>query len=531
MGEDQIPDPRPQSNEQASERVGASGRSSTQPPPTGFWPKRLRTAAQRFLARDHTAARRSAPEPDFNESEETYRNLFRTLHDGFCILEAIFDTSRRAVDFLVIDANTAFERRVGSRELRGRRVSEAAPDLVASFERLGNVALGLGPAQFERRIAASGRWHEVFAYRAGSPDPGRLALLFKDITDRKQAEAELREREERLRMALEAGRMGTWRYDLTTGAQQWSRGQFEVFGLDPDGEPPTRELFLSLVLPEDRAIVEFGPEDLLPGRGFLDFEFRIRRPDGEVRWVVAHTVIRRGADGQPLEMVGLNWDVTARKQGEVALVESRERLQMLVGELQHRTRNLIAVVRATANTTSRSSRSLDDFMARFNEQLGALARVQSLLSRVQEGRPVAFDELVEAELAAHSAQTGDDGRIVLAGPKGVGLPFRAVQSLAMALHELTTNAVKYGALKQGNGTLSVSWRLQRSGERRAWLHVDWKESGVEMPDPGAGPRGTGQGRDLIERGLPYQFDALTSFAMDPDGVHCVISLPISDDSA
>jgi len=99
----------------------------------------------------------------------------------------------------------------------------------------------------------------------------------------------------------------------------------------------------------------------------------------------------------------------------------------------------------------------------------------------------------------------------------------------MVLHELATNAIKYGALKQPDGHLAIRWRLEAMGEGdKPWLQLDWKESGVKMPPAGANPNGTGQGRELIERALPYQFDAQTMFVMEPDGVHCTISLPVSE---
>jgi two-component system CheB/CheR fusion protein len=96
----------------------------------------------------------------------------------------------------------------------------------------------------------------------------------------------------------------------------------------------------------------------------------------------------------------------------------------------------------------------------------------------------------------------------------------------MALHELATNAIKYGALKQPNGHLAIRWRVETMGEGgEPRLLLDWKESGVDMPPFS---RRTGQGRELIEKALPYQFDAQTTFAMEADGVHCTISLPVSD---
>jgi two-component system CheB/CheR fusion protein len=97
------------------------------------------------------------------------------------------------------------------------------------------------------------------------------------------------------------------------------------------------------------------------------------------------------------------------------------------------------------------------------------------------------------------------------------------------LHELVTNAVKYGALKKPTGRLAIRWRLETSGEGgKPWLHLDWKESGVEMPPLRGTPQGTGRGRKLIEQALPYQFGAQTTFSMEPDGVHCTISLPVSE---
>ena len=119
--------------------------------------------------------------------------------------------------------------------------------------------------------------------------------------------------------------------------------------------------------------------------------------------------------------------------------------------------------------------------------------------------------------------------MTLDGPRGIPLRSRTVQSLAMALHELMTNAIKYGALKQPNAHLTIRWRQEAMAESgKPGLRLDWKESGVEMPPLSAETQGTGQGRELIERVLPYQFGAKTSFAMEADGVHCTISLPTSE---
>ena len=171
----------------------------------------------------------------------------------------------------------------------------------------------------------------------------------------------------------------------------------------------------------------------------------------------------------------------------------------------------------------RKCNTFADFAASYHDRLQALGRVQGLLFRQQRGDRVTFDELIEAELAAQSANGRDRGRVTLDGPKGVGLSSGTVQTLAMAVHELTTNAVKYGALKQPNGHLTIRWRQEPSEETgEPWLHIDWKgQTSVGC---------TGQGRQLIERALPYQFDARTTFALEADGAHCTISLPVASTS-
>jgi two-component system CheB/CheR fusion protein len=217
------------------------------------------------------------------------------------------------------------------------------------------------------------------------------------------------------------------------------------------------------------------------------------------------------------------------EERSAALRESQERLVTVVAELQHRTRNLISVVGRIAHRTLKASKTFEDFDASFQDRLEVLGRTQGLLFRAKEGDRVTFDELINTELATQSVRVEENGPVMLDGPKGVRLRSGTVQPLAMALHELLTNAVKYGALKQPNAHLTVRWRQETLPESgKPWLHLDWKESGVEMPPLGAKPQGSGQGRELIERVLPYQFDAQTTFAMEADGIHCTISLPASE---
>ena len=162
----------------------------------------------------------------------------------------------------------------------------------------------------------------------GDGRPLRGIGTLRDVHLRRQGEEALRESERRLRVALVAGRMGAWRYELATGAQQWDETQYALFGLDRS-LPPSRDLYLSVIHPDDVGKVTFETESL-PLDTYLDSEFRVIRPDGEIRWISAHSIARAGPDGAPAEMIGVNRDMTAQKETETALRISEERQRLAV---------------------------------------------------------------------------------------------------------------------------------------------------------------------------------------------------------
>ena len=207
---------------------------------------------------------------------------------------------------------------------------------------------------------------------------------------------------------------------------------------------------------------------------------------------------------------------------------------MLVAELQHRSRNLVSVVQGVSERTLASSETLDDFRPRFRSRLAALSRVNSLLSRLEEGNRITFDQLVQTELQAHGI-VGFDGQgeqVRLSGPEGIRLRSATVQTFALAIHELATNALKHGALSRPEGRLEVKWSVIPSKSEEGRLRVDWRESGVPVVYPETSsvdgvPRRQGYGRELIERALPYQLKAQTSYEITPEGVRCTIIVPVS----
>jgi two-component sensor histidine kinase len=168
------------------------------------------------------------------------------------------------------------------------------------------------------------------------------------------------------------------------------------------------------------------------------------------------------------------WGGTSTDIHELRGLQGRQ--QVLLSELQHRSRNLLTVVQGTAGQTARTTRSLEEFTSEFSGRLEALARAQSLIEETNHGM-IELRAIVEAELAARG-----DGANATASGDPVELPPKSIQVLALALHELGTNAVKYGALREPGGELAVTWRLQ---DDRAKLRV--ASSGAKRRDP-AGER-------------------------------------------
>lgn len=457
------------------------------------------------------------------ESEAKYRHLFNSIDEGFCIVELIFDDRQRPVDYRFLSVNPAFDQQTGLGDATGRTMRELLPGLEANwFETFDRIALNGVAERFERRSGALDRWYEVYAFRVGTAEERQVALLFKDIQPRKSAEAALRESEERLSQFGEASSDVLWMRDAATYQWVYLTPAFEtIYGLDRATALSGDHMvsWVELIVPDDRAGAVESLHRVRAG-GSVTFEYRVRRPgDGGIRWIRDTGFPMRDAAGAVCWIGGVGRDITEER-------ETAEHMSVLVAELQHRTRNLMGVVRATADKTLRNSSGLADFRERYGTRLAALARVQGLLSRLAEGERVSFDALIRSEVAALD---GEASRVSLSGPKAVALRSSTVQIFAMALHELATNALKYGALAQPQAHLEIRWHVDAAEpERATWLHVDWRERGVRMPARDGLPQGSGSGRELIERALPYQLGARTTFVMEPDGVHCTIALPVSE---
>jgi PAS domain S-box-containing protein len=242
-----------------------------------------------------------------------------------------------------------------------------------------------------------------------------------------------------------------------------------------------------------------------------DGEVRINEATS-IRWYDFHIEPLRDMTGAIIGLTCAAVDITERKEGEA-------HLRLLMRELTHRSKNLLAVIQAMARQTARHAGSIDSFLEQFGARLQALARSHDLLVQ-EEWHGVSLAELVRSQLAAYLDRSGS--QITMEGPP-VTLRPEAAQSLGLALHELGINAVKFGALSTPSGRISITWSWQSRRERPA-VEIVWVEVGGP---PVMAPVQRGFGSLVVERNLARALDAAVELGFDPAGVRCCITIPVA----
>lgn len=254
----------------------------------------------------------------------------------------------------------------------------------------------------------------------------------------------------------------------------------------------------------------------------VDIEARLQVEGGGYRWSRLYLVPLRAKDGSVRNWTGMSMDIKARKEAEHGLRESEARLQGLAGELQHRVRNILTVVRSVFSRTVEGERPIEEIAEHFRGRLDSLARTQVILAQHPEGR-IDLQNLIRDELLSAGVQ---DGPLLSIGGPDVRLTPVQAELLALAFHELTTNALKYGALRVPGGHLDIGWtaNIGYSGERL--LDFKWTERGV--PAIPVRPAYRGFGMELIVDALPYRLGAQTQIEFAGGGMRCSIALPLPE---
>ena len=338
---------------------------------------------------------------------------------------------------------------------------------------------------------------------------GRLWTLM----ERARTEAALRDSEAWLRLAQEAAEMGVYERDLARRRARWSPPLFRIWGLDPEGRDPwiAEAEYDAFVLPEDLAALRAAraAQEVDPLVGRFAFEYRIRRADtGEVRWIASRGEYVRDAAGRAVLARGTVHDMTERKAAE-------ERQALLAREVDHRAKNALAVVQSVVQMTQ--VREPEAFKRAVQGRISALARAQTLLA---EDRWTGADlrVLLEGELAPFRDERQ---RVTLDGPRVI-LPPGAAQPIAMAAHELATNAVKYGALSVPGGAVTVRWRLE--GGTPGNLRLLWTERGG--PAVEGAPSRRGFGTRVLDGTVRGQLGGSMSLTWELGGLVCEMTVPL-----
>jgi PAS domain S-box-containing protein len=327
-----------------------------------------------------------------------------------------------------------------------------------------------------------------------------------DITSRKAAEEALAEREAELKAALDAGQLAVIDYNHLTGEVRASPRLSELYGYPP-GHRMTIDDIRARYDPDAAPdIHRKREEDAAASDTNFDWTLRLRLPDGSPRWLQGLGEYLRDEEGRILRSRGIVMDVTERKRWE-------EHQRLLVNELNHRVKNTLAVVQALAWQTFRGAPDVAAAQAAFEARLAALSAAHDLLTRQN------WEAASLADIAATSAGHAGayPGRILVSGPPVELAPKPAV-SVAMALHELSTNAIKYGALSNADGRVEIEWTV--AGER---LRLEWRERGGPAV---SAPSRKGFGLRLIERGLAAELDGEVKLTFDSEGLTCTIDAPL-----
>ena len=390
------------------------------------------------------------------------------------------------------------------------------PDDLPKLDAKAGRALANGESEvlLEFRTVRHGemRWIEsrtLISYNEAGKPVRRIGAQI-DVTERKQAEQALAERNTQLELTHKAARVGSYIYDVSTGMMRFSRANNVTYGLSERTLEVTAEQWLSRVHRDD--IQRLRAEHIQAfkeQRSELVSEFRSVRPGGEVRWIEARSLITYDHADHAVRMTGVYIDVTERRSSE-------DHKKMLIAELDHRVKNMLACVAAIAKRSQERSRSVKEFLDVLNGRINSLANAHALLSR-SRWKGVGLGELVRSELAF----CAKDETALIEGPE-VDLAALTTQTLAMVLHELTTNAAKYGALSNGHGLVMVRWRRQSRGPSRGKLVLEWRETGGP---PVVAPKTTGYGTSVIRNLVPYELGGTVDYVLVPDGIRCKIEIP------
>jgi diguanylate cyclase (GGDEF)-like protein/PAS domain S-box-containing protein len=267
-------------------------------------------------------------------SEKKYRLLFENMTTGFALHEIICDDQGKPIDYRFLEVNPAFETLTGVKtsDLVGKTVLEVLPNTEQYWiDTAGRVALTGESIAYQNYSRELQRTYDTWLF---SPEKYKFAVIFTDITERRKTEQELATLMERLDLATNAAQLGIWDWDVVNNEVVWDDRMYDLYGLKKEDYHAAYDAWVSVLFPDDREEAEQAVQNALTHQQPYDVEYRVRWPDGTVRFLKANGSVIRDEQGKPLRMIGINYDITERKQAEQALRQS-ENLLGLSQELGH----------------------------------------------------------------------------------------------------------------------------------------------------------------------------------------------------
>ncbi len=360
----------------------------------------------------------------------------------------------------------------------------------------------------ERWVAAKG---QVFVAEGRAV---RFIGTVRDVTQSRRAEQALRETEERYRLAARATNDAIWDWNLATNHVLWNEALTVAYGYASEAVDPTGDWWIAHIHPDDRARIDASIHAVIDGTGTAwSDEYRFLRADGSYADILDRGYVIRDGHGSAVRMIGAMLDISERKRAE-------EHQRLLTGELQHRVKNTLALVQAIASQTFRNAPDPDAAREAFAARLISLGRAHDILTR-SSWTEAPIIEVVEGALAVHRGAA--TARIRASGP-GVLLGAKAGLSLALSLHELATNAVKYGALSNEAGSVDLRWHVVHEGEVPRFC-LTWTEQGG--PPILTQPSRRGFGSRLIERSFAAEVGGEVKLTYAPTGLVCRLEAPLA----